>query len=173
MALQEYPGSLSTCRDNWENYRNAPINQLGEKTEAFYNLAEVNKLFNGYCGEIMTQLKIDKCYHVEKAYGGNELFTPFDNVLSVSSENKVPLIFSRFKDKDNKNYYIVCCNSIEKCTVATIQFKETVKLEKCMFNSRFEPISIRKDPIGEREGENAHTVGVWLSPGQIVLLREV
>lgn len=159
--------------DFWENYRNAPINPLGEKTEEFYRLAEVNKLFNAYCGEIMTQLKIDKCYHVEKAYGGNELFQPFDNVLSVTSETKVPLIFSRFKDKDNRNYYVVCSNSLEKSTVATIQFKETVNVEKCMLNNRFEPVSARTDPIGERAGENAHTIGVCLYPGQLVLLREV
>ena len=159
--------------DMWDNYRDAPINQLGERTPAFYDLAEVNKLFNAYCGDIITKLKIDKCFHVEKAYGGNELFKPFGNILSVESENKTPLIFSSFKDEEDNTYYIICCNSPTNSTLANIKVKDSVKLEKCMFGSNFTTITPHTDPIGERDGQGAHSVNIWLGPGQLILLREV
>ncbi len=158
--------------DLWDNYRNAAINPLGERTQTFYDLSEVNRMFNAYCGYVITKLKIDKCFHVEKAYGGNELFTPFDNVLSVSSENKTPLIFSSFKDEEGRTYYIVCCNSIKNNTLATIKVNDTVRLEKCLMGGRFVPIRPHTDPIGHREGQSAHSVNIWLAPGQLVLLRE-
>ena len=155
-----------------DNYRNAPINQLGERTQAFADMAEVNRVFNNYCGEIITELKIDTCYHVGKAYGGMPLFEPFGNVLEVESNDDVPLIFSRFHDKKDKTYYIVCCNSPVETTYVSITMKTGFNLMSCDYGNRFSSIGAHTDPIGKKDVQEGQTAGIWLSPGQIALLKE-
>jgi hypothetical protein len=155
-----------------DNYRNAPINQLGERTQAFTDMSEVNRVFNNYCGEIITELKIDTCYHVGKAYGGMPLFEPFGNVLEVESNDDVPLIFSRFHDKAGKTYYIVCCNSPVETTYVSITMKTGLNLMRCNYGNRFSSIGAHTDPIGEKDVQEGQTAGIWLSPGQIALLKE-
>ncbi len=155
-----------------DNYRNAPINQMGERTQAFTDMSEVNRGFNNYCGEIVAGLKIDTCYHVGKAYGGMPLFEPFGNVLEVESNDDVPLIFSRFYDKEGKTYYIVCCNSPEETTYVSITMKTGFNLLRCDYGNTFRNIGTHTDPIGAKDVQMGQTAGIWLSPGQIALLKE-
>ncbi len=155
----------------WDNYRNAPINQLGERTEQFQWLSEVNRVFNNYCGEIMHTLTIDTCYHVTKSYGGILLFVPFGNVLDVKSA--VPAIFSRFHDPEGKSYYIACCNSPIESAQISVKFKENIKIERCVYGNKFAPVSVHTDPVGAVEGEGGQTISIFLAPGQIALFREV
>lgn len=155
----------------WDNYRNAPINQLGERTEQFGRLSEVNRVFNNYCGEIIHTLTIDTCYHITKAFGGMKLFEPFGNILNVSSA--VPAIFSRFHDADGNKYYVVCCNSPAESTQVSIKFKENIKIERCIYGNKFAPVDVHTDPIGAVEGEGGQTVSIYLAPGQVALFKEV
>ena len=74
------------------NYRNAPINIMGERTPEYYVLSEVNRTFNAYHGKVFSELTIDNCYHVCKAYGGMPLFQPFACVTEIESRNSLPLI---------------------------------------------------------------------------------
>ncbi len=155
-----------------DNYREAPINQLGERTQAFTDMSEVHRVFQNYCGEIITQLKIDTCYHVGKAYGGMPLFEPFGNVLEIDSNDDVPLIFSRFYDSEGNTYYVVCCNSPVETTYVSITMKTGFNLMRCVYGNRFSAIGTHTDPIGIKDVQMGQTAGIWLSPGQIALLKE-
>lgn len=155
-----------------DNYRNAPINQMGERTSAFDDLSEVNRLFNNYCGEVLASLRFDTCYHVGKAYGGVPLFEPFGNVLGVESNDDVPLIFSRFYDAEGKTYYVICCNSPVETTYVSVTLQSGIELKKCGYGNVFRPLSVHNDPVGEKDVRAGQTAGIWLSPGQLVVLKE-
>ncbi len=154
----------------WDNYRNAPINQLGERTEQFNWLSEVNRVFNNYVGETLHKLTIDTCYHVKKAYGGIPLFEPFGNVLEIKTE--IPGIFSRFHDRDGNTYYVICCNSPVESMQVTLKFKEDIKITRCEYGNKFSPVAVHTDPIGAIEGEGGQTMSIFLAPGQLALLKE-
>ncbi|MCL2518836.1 MAG: hypothetical protein FWF15_09770, partial [Oscillospiraceae bacterium] len=144
----------------WDNYRNAPINQLGERTEQFGWISEVNRVFNNYCGETIhkNNLVIDTCYHVTKAYGGLPLFEPFGNVLNVKSEQ--PAVFSRFHDDNGGVYYITCVNSPFNTASITMTFKADVNIERCAYGNTFAKIHAHTDPIGKMEGEGGQTINI-------------
>jgi len=156
----------------WDNYRQAPIDQFGNRTQAFGWLSTTNRLFQALCGNIMADLKIVSCYHVHKSYGGMPLFESNGKVETVFSENKSPLIFSEFRDSNGGLYWIVVNNSVKASIQATIRFTTGTHLEKCNFGNVFAPVPIHTDPIGKRIGEGDETVNLWLAPGQLTLLRE-
>ena len=154
------------------NYRNMPINQLGERTEQFAWLSEVNRLFMKYCGKVINTLTIDKCYHVCKAYGGMPLFEPFANLLSVESRNDIPLIVSDFYNDSGEHFYMICNNSPEDNAYISIRVKEGVRLTRCNIDNTVTEISVLTDPIGEQFNVPGHSYSFFLSPGQLALLKE-
>lgn len=156
--------------DLWENYRNLPINLLGDRTEQFYWLREVNCTFNNYCGEIMNTLKIDKCYHVGKAYGGMPLFEPFDNIVDIKGNN--PLIISSFYNENGERFYVICNNSPEKSDHITLKTKGDVKLTRCVYGNKFEEIKMASDAVADLQKIPDQSIGFWVAPGQMLLLKE-
>jgi len=155
-----------------ENYANAPINPLGERTQEFAWLSEVNRTFHNYVGDTLAGLTIDECYHVGRAYGGVPLFKPFGNVLEVKSNKGVPAIISRFHDADGGVYYIVCNNSPYKSNYISLTFDDGVNISRCGWGNVFAPVVTASDPVGEKERKPGQSCGIWLSPGQLALLRE-
>lgn len=153
----------------WDNYRNAPVNQLGERTDRFGWLSEVNRVFNNYIGEVMQNLTIEKCYHVTKAYGGMPLFEPFDDIVDVKSET--PAIISRFRDEEGGVYYLTCCNSPTTSAHVSIKFKRGLSISRCGYGNVFQTVAAHTDPIGATEGEGGENIAVFLAPGQVALFK--
>lgn len=144
------------------NYRDLPINALGERTEHYERLSEVNRMFLKHMGEVMHGLVIDECYHVGKYYGGVPSLRPFGKVKWVSSDT--PLIASRFHDNDGGEYYLFCCNSGTDCASFDITFEPGTKLSHCAWGNRFVQTGTREDEKG------VHT-SFALAPGQLHLYR--
>ena len=157
------------------NYRNAPINLLGERTPEYYALAEVNRTFNEYHGRVFSALEIEECYHVCKAWGGMPLFEPFGCVLEIESRNELPLIASGYSDGEGGKYFSVCNNSTTEVASVTLRVKDDVEIERCYFGNRFGTPTSLTDPVGElyNKGGNTKTYTFFLSPGQIALFREI
>lgn len=153
------------------NYRNPPINQLGDRTEQFGWLREVNGVFNNHCGRIINTLTIDTCYHVGEAYGGMPLFEPFDSIVDVKS-SETPLIVSGFHNEAGERFYVICNNSPDHITYASLKFKGDIRLSQCVYGNRFSPVRTLSDPVGERMGTPDQSVGFPLGPGQMILLKE-
>ena len=154
-----------------DNYRNPPINQLGDRTEQFGWLREVNCVFNNYCGRVINTLTIDTCYHVGTAYGGMPMFEPFDSILEITS-GVTPLIVSGFHNEAGEKFYMVCNNSTDEVTYASLKIKAGVCLSRCQYGNVFSKVHALTDPVGERMGNPEQSYGFPLAPGQLVLFRE-
>ncbi|MBQ8408772.1 MAG: hypothetical protein IJY39_07905 [Clostridia bacterium] len=156
------------------NYRNAPINYMGERTPEYYTLSEVNRTFNEYHGRVFSELTIDECYHVCKAYGGMPLFKPFGCVLEIESRNGLPLIASSYHDGEGGKYFSICNNSPREVASVTLRVKDDSDIQRCYFGNRFDKPSSLTDPVGElyNKGGNTKTYTFFLSPGQIALFKE-
>ena len=160
--------------DDGQNYRNAPINRLGERTPEFYALGEVNRSFNEYFGRVFSSLEIDECYHVNKAFGGMPLFTPFSCVTDVEERKNLPLIISSFHDSEGGKYFAICNNTTTETASVSLRIKNECEIERCYFGNRFAPPSSLTDPVGERynKGGDTKTYTFFMAPGQIALFRE-
>lgn len=157
------------------NYRNAPINLLGERTPEYYALSEVNRTFNAYCGRVFSELEIDECYHVNKAYGGMPLFKPFGCVLEIESRGDLPLIISGYHDSEGGRYFAVCNNNPDKTASVTLRVKNDAEIERCYMGNRFDRPTSLTDPVGEQynKGGATKTYTFFMAPGQITLFREI
>ena len=156
------------------NYRNAPINILGDKTQEFYWLSEVNRTFNEYHGRVFADLTVDKCYHVNKSYGGVPLFEPFDCVLNVEATDDSPLIISSFTNCEGEKFFAICNNSPEKTVTVTLTVKDDSDILRCYFGNRFAAPTSLTDPVGEQynKGGNTKTYTFFMAPGQLNLFKE-
>ncbi len=154
------------------DYRNAPISITGERAiPEFYNMREVNCIFNEYVGETLADLTIDKCYHAVEAFGGMPLFRPFDNLVDVQS-NQTPLIVSSFLSREGQRYYVICNNSPSSPTFVSLKLKGGVTMTRCYYHNSFRPAETVSDPVGAREGVPDQSLGFFLAPGMLALLRE-
>lgn len=156
------------------NYRNAPINYLGERTPEYNTLSEVNRTFNAYHGKVFAELTIDECYHACKAYGGMPLFEPFGCITDIKSRGDLPLIVSGYHDSEGGKYYAVCNNSTSEVASVSLSVKDEIEIERCYYGNRFSAPSSLTDPVGEltNKGGKTKTYTFFLAPGQIVLYRE-
>lgn len=144
------------------DYRSLPINALGERTEYYARLSEVNRTFLKHMGDVMHRLTIDECYHAGKYYGGVPAFRPFAKVVEVQTDT--PLIVSRFHDEEGNEYYLFCCNAVDSAAFVYATFAPGTKLSHCAWGNRFVP-------TGTIEEENGVRVNFPLYPGQLHLLR--
>ena len=156
------------------NYKNAPINLLGERTPEFDALSEVNRTFNEYHGRVFAALDIDECYHAHKSYGGVPLFEPFGCVAGVESRGGVPLIVSGYHNAEGERFFSICNNTTDTVTTVSLTIKEGAEISRCYFGNRFGRPTSLTDPVGERENKvgNTKTYTFFLSPGQLVLFKE-
>lgn len=144
------------------DYRELPINALGERTPNYTRLSEVNRMFLKHMGDVMHNLVIDECYQYGKCYGGVEAFRPFGKVKDLAADG--PMILSRFHDKDGNDYYLACCNSPTDSITFTLTFDADTKLSYCAWGNRF----VKGNP---RNDENGAKVSFSLAPGQLHLFR--
>ena len=152
--------------------RNVPINQLGDRTEQYGWLREVNCVFNNYCGEIINTLTIDECYHVGEAYGGVPLFKPFDSIRDISSSKGTPLIVSSFHNDVGEKFYIVCNNSPEKSTCVSVEIPENITLLGSVYGNQLEELITIDDPVGKKMRKQ-NQIAFFLAPGQLIVLKEL
>ena len=145
-----------------DNYRNAPINRFGDRTEDFAHMREVNLEFQNQMGKVMNTLRIDRCFHVGKAYGGVPLFEPFES-----------MILSSFHNAEGELFYVVCSNTPEKPTYVSLKTKEDVMIEKCFWGNKFYPMPTLQDAVGANMGNKEQSFGFFLNPGQMILLKEI
>lgn len=155
-----------------QNYRDLPINLLGERTEQYAWLSKVNRTFQKYCGKVINTLTIDKCYHVCEAYGNMPLFEPFKNLLGVESKGNIPLIVSDFYNDMGEHFYMVCNNNPEKSANVSLRVKAGVTFTICNIDNTFMPITALADPIGAQFNTPGQSYNFFLSPGQLAMLKE-
>ena len=152
--------------------RNAPINQLGDRTEQFGWLREVNCVFNNYCGEIISKLTIDKCFHFGESYGGVPEFKQLGPIKKISSSTNTPLIVSEFHNEEGEKFYIVCNNSPEKVTRVSVYVDDNVAMSGSVYGNKFEEIIPSSDFDTVRGADREKAIRFDLAPGQLKVLKE-
>lgn len=139
------------------DYRDLPINALGERTEYYARLSEINRMFLQHMGAVMHTLTIDACYHYGQCYGGVPAFQPFGKIQNLTADGA--LIVSRFYDADGAEYYLLCNNSPTDSVTFEVTFTAGTQLSYCAWGNRFV------------KGKPHTTVLFSLAPGQLHLYR--
>lgn len=97
--------------DGHLNYRNAPINQLGERTSTFDWMGQEVRVFQHQFGRLFAQFAFERAFMVGKSFGGVPLFTDKDDpdlkALKIAGDPTSPLLVSFFTGKYGRYAAIV------------------------------------------------------------------
>ncbi len=145
----------------------SPIDEFGEKTQRYYDLARVQKRFNIHHGEIMGRLNHVESYGVGIAYGGYHYF--LEGASELIDRAVCPNgILSFFKDEDGSDYAaIVNTNQTTSCTFALGFSDKVAEAGIVRFNGN------SYNELCKREGTNGPISSgeIWLAPGQMELIK--
>lgn len=148
------------------NYREAPVNEFGEKTQLYRELSYENRRFHRFFNKVAQGMILDKAYHINKAYGKTPLFEGNSIVKSVKNDDNLPGIISFFKN----NYIAVVNNSQTESTRYTVVFGDKVKSAKIYLDNCEEKECLSEGlAYFERLGEGS--VAFWLAPGQMEIFK--
>lgn len=117
---------LRMCRIN---YRLAPIDECGEKTETYTWLARVQNFFQKQFGALFTELEHDETYHCGKAYGGYPLleYKRHPLIHQVTCEHNLPSMISFFHQEDGTKYMAIVNTSQSESGYFRCLFSPEVK----------------------------------------------
>lgn len=157
------------------NYRLAPIDEHGERTETYHWLSRVLRTFHKTYGDLFLDLELTRSFHVGKAYGG---FPLFEENMHKTVKNAVCLhgingIVSFFKDRAGKEYIAVVNNSPYISGQVTLELsKESISRFVRIGWNRSETDSLtHHHDEGFSESEGLYAYSPWLAPGQMNLYR--
>ena len=104
---------------SYQNYRYAPINNLGKRSESFAWLSNVNSIFLNTKAPVLKQLRFKKAYnaHINFAWGGFPVCEPDWRVKCVTSDT--PMIVSEFTHPDGSDYVALTNMSRDRNTHPT------------------------------------------------------
>ena len=99
--------------ESTNNYRGAPIDELGEESATYAAIRRVQLLFHRRYGTLMNRLRHEKTYHFCKAYGGYPLYSTYDlpHLRKAVSDHGLPGIVSSFTDEEGNSYLVLVNNS--------------------------------------------------------------
>ena len=111
------------------NYRQLPVNWIGERTQTYKDLRLIQRQFQKTYGDLFTRIVCLKHSFIGEKYGFTNvsLFTGniFVDSITTDPENH-PLMVSEFVDALNRPYIMVVNNSMTESTWMTITFKAGV-----------------------------------------------
>lgn len=156
------------------NYRNAPVNVLGRRTQSFYDISDNQKIFLNHIGKVILDLELVKVQHIGKAFGGIPLFTGDEVCEHEGMHNEQePMILSYFKDSEEKNYIMLVNNSCTNNVHHTLRVKgEDKRIFMLGYGGNWREIDKSQGDNGFMVREDGVvTVPHWFAPGQAILFR--
>ena len=159
------------------NYRGAPIDELGEESATYSAIRRVQILFHRRYGALMNRLHHEKTYHFCKAYGGYPIYSTYDlpHLRKAVSDHGLPGIISSFTDDEGNRYLVLVNNSQSESGLFWMIFDGGVKQIHRYWNRGDEMCDV--DFIASHHdahyGDDGHTarIGLWLAPGQMEVFR--
>lgn len=136
----------------WGNYRLGPIDQFGNETPTWGKLRTVN-LQVAKLAPTLLKLRSDRVYHFGEVPRGAQA-PPADSLIETVGG---PMLVGEFTHDDGARYLMIVNKSFVKSEACYPKLRAAAKLEQVS------PYSGHLQPF---DGE-----GVWLAPGQGVLLR--
>ncbi len=159
------------------NYRGAPIDELGEESATYAALRRVQLLFHRRYGTLMNRLHHEKTYHFCKAYGGYPLYSTYDlpHLRKAVSDHGLPGIVSSFTDGEGNRYLVLVNNSPRESGLFWLIFDGGIRKLHRYWDRDGEMCDIdfitsHHDAHYGDDGSTAR-VGLWLAPGQMEVLR--
>ena len=158
------------------NYRNSPINDLHRRTAQYEQLAYELRRFKRNHGQLFMDLKLKEVFHINKSYGGYQLFEPYKThktIFKVISEHETNGIVSFFTDKENREYIVITNNSKTESDLFNIYFDPRIKtLYNIKQNGKSaQDFSVYHSDAFYEAGDKENMVGVFLSPGMMEVFR--
>ncbi len=157
----------------YSNYRNAPVNQVGRKTQLYYDISDVQNIFNRTLAPVMDKLTLQKVYHICKAYGGFELFYGDEEVEFHDSEE--PMIMSYFTDEADPEwkYLLLVNNSCTESVLYTVTLHgHPSETQELICDGEWRSMSGKLHDDGDvKLTETGMQLPHWYAPGQAVLYR--
>jgi len=142
------------------NYRVAPIDEHGERTETYHWLSRVCRTFLHMHAPLMAQLTVQRVSHVGQSWGGFSGLEGSPLVKAAVAEQ--PLIVAEFTDAAGRPYVAVVNNSQTASTPIWLSLAS----EQCFhirWNQVETPVHFNTQPGAPAD--------YWLAPGQMELYR--
>ncbi len=149
------------------DYRGSPIDEFGEKTTRYYDLARVQKKFNYHYGKLFSHLDHVSTAGVGMSYGGYFYFLPGANELIDRAVSRSAMI-SFFKDRDGTDYVVVVNTLQREATSITLSYTDKVEKASLVYRN-----GEQLNTEFERNGRTGSVMGgeIWLAPGQMEVLK--
>lgn len=151
------------------NFRLAPVDEYGERTETYTWLRRQNRAFLDGPAAVLAGLTLRRVSHVGVAYGGYPLFDGGGRVAEATADQ--PLIVSEFTGADGRLYVAV----VNASQTASTRMRTRI-LGACPTAWRVGWRGEERLVHGTTERNAYQTdtdviVGGWLAPGQMELVR--
>lgn len=156
------------------NYRGAPINMFGERTETYYYLSDVLREFHHNYGNLFETLKLQKSYHLGRAWGGFPLFKDGDSDILLHAEtiHGIDGIISFFKDEEGTDYIAVVNNSKDKSGQIALMFPKSIgRLVRARIPGGAKDVLRNNYDEGLDDLGEKYQFYPWLAPGQLNLYK--
>ncbi len=154
-----------------DNYRVAPIDEHGERTETYAWLSRVCCTFLKWQAPILLESTLIHSSHTGKNWGGWPLFDGSGLVAKASSSAGTGLIISEFKHRNGADYLAVVNNSQRECTAADLIVQgEKPNLHRVGWEAT-ETSLVDSTGRGAEQGADYIKLQRWLAPGQMELFR--
>ncbi len=151
------------------NYRTPPIDEFGERTEAFSHMSRVNRHFLHHAGDFFMNAKHLATYHVGRAYGGYPLFEANktdDILLDVTCTHNLPAVLGLF-EFDGHKYCALVNNSTTESGLFHIHIPKDKTLYRYTWNHAHTDVRFDHWDAAYSETDTTCVCGDWLAPGQM------
>ena len=128
-----------------ENYRNAPIDEFGEKTETFARMSHEIRSFMKNIAPKLEGYELKSVRHFHKSYGNTPLFDGSGKLKSIQTYeefNPSPMAVSHFENAEGKQIVAVVNLCVDAPTFVTLSFADDF---------------------------NQNDKSLWIAPGQMTL----
>ena len=156
-------------RNPVSNYRLAPIDEFGERTETYTWMSRVNRHFQHQFGDFFMKANHIATYHVGKTWGGYEAFEAGKTdpaVLDITCDQGLDAV-AGFFELDGERYLALVNNSWTDSGLFKIHTPKDGRLDRMNWNGSFTAVKAAHWDAFYTETETENIGGDWLAPGQM------
>lgn len=153
------------------NYRLAPIDEHGSRTQTFEALARVNKTFLSGPAPSLEQARLIRACHTGEEFGGFKAPTDDPVIRLCTSLTGTPMIVSRFVATDGSTLIVVVNNSPDTSVLGQLVLNAGGGTAIDSIGWRNEAVPARRAAYGYHEIDGGAVILEWFAPGQMYVYR--
>jgi hypothetical protein len=151
------------------NFRLAPVDTYGERTETFTWLRRQQRAFLDCPAPVLLGCTLERVQHVGTAWGGFPLFDGSGRVAEATADQ--PLILSEFRNADGRPYLAVVNASQTDSTRMSLRIRGNYPTAYRVEWRDSERLVHGTTARNDYQTDDTVIVGGWLAPGQMELFR--